>query len=78
MRKHLATVLLVRIFTSNIKIKVMLNKIKELEQLLDFHTQMGNDGIASILKAKIDKAWDEVNKFEVLHGGKFNPKDFQK
>jgi|13_taG_2_1085334.scaffolds.fasta_scaffold12399_7 hypothetical protein len=33
----------------------MLNKIKELEQLLDFHTQMGNKGIVSILKAKIEK-----------------------
>ena len=29
--------------------------IKELEQLLDFHTQMGNEGTASILKAKIEK-----------------------
>jgi hypothetical protein len=33
----------------------MLNKIKELEQLLDFHIQMGNEGTASILKAKIEK-----------------------
>jgi hypothetical protein len=29
--------------------------MKRLKQLLDFHTQMGNEGNVSILKAKIEK-----------------------
>ncbi len=56
MHRYLALHALVRLFPSSVPpLPVLFNKIKELEQLLDFHTQMGNEGTASILKAKIEK-----------------------